>query len=190
MPGEVGKGLAELVSVRVDNPAGQPQQRPEPQQQGRQQEGQDGQQQQTATQQQKQQGHQQEHLPGGQQAGPGQPNQERQPEQPDRHRGTTGGPAPPAGPRAAAARPRLDRGNSLLQRLTTLPPWLQTGQQQERREPMFCMELAIRLFYWSKYAYRHWVSWQALRRLAGRSRGALQGALLVDFCGASLFEGS
>jgi hypothetical protein len=35
---------------------------------------------------------------------------------------------------------------------------LRQQQRQLLSEPMFCLELAVKLFHWSKYAYRHWVS--------------------------------
>lgn len=52
---------------------------------------------------------------------------------------------------AAALHARLERLS--LSRLTStrLSLW------REQTLPMFCMELAVRSFAWSKYAYRHWV---------------------------------
>jgi hypothetical protein len=45
----------------------------------------------------------------------------------------------------------LSRGLSVLQ------PRRSQSQKLEQPAPMFCLELTLRLFHWSKYAYRHWV---------------------------------
>ena len=52
----------------------------------------------------------------------------------------------------------------------------QQQEQQEGREPMFCMELAVRLFPWSQYAYRHWVSGRLGQQYYAVPWGATVGA--------------
>ncbi|KAL4439948.1 hypothetical protein ABPG75_002949 [Micractinium tetrahymenae] len=211
VPGEVGKGLAELVNVKVDvldresmrqskqqaKQSGQQQQQAkqsgqQQQQQQQEQQQQEQQQEQEQEQQQQQNGlqeaaRQQEQEPEGQQqaeqwvqqAGWTEQQQGGQPGLPHKPRETEDVSTPPASPRAAA-RPRLDRGASLLRRLNSLPPWLHAGQQGERTaEPMFCLELAIRLFYWTKYAYRHW--W-------GLENGGMSTAAALALFGLTGFE--
>ena len=77
-----------------------------------------------------------------------------------------------SGVRGVLGEPRGQDGHSMLSRRSVLgdlasrlssllphhvDPQL---QQQQYTDPMFCLELAVRFFYWAKYAYRHWVSWR------------------------------
>lgn len=76
--------------------------------------------------------------------------------------------SPPGGPRSVQApgSPRLQlsaaeatAAHAQLERLSlSRLSSVQLSFQRERQPPMFCFELAVCLFAWSKYAYRHWVS--------------------------------
>ncbi|EFN52844.1 hypothetical protein CHLNCDRAFT_138296 [Chlorella variabilis] len=74
-----------------------------------------------------------------------------------------------SGVRGVLGEPRGQDGHSMLSRRSVLgdlasrlssllphhvDPQL---QQQQYTDPMFCLELAVRFFYWAKYAYRHWL---------------------------------
>ena len=77
---------------------------------------------------------------------------------------------------AAALHARLERLS--LSRLTSM----RLSFRRDHTPPMFCFELAVRSFAWSKYAYRHWVS--------GEGRGLLWSQPAAEDWGSRHLAGS